>query len=425
MRIWFTILALVCLFSTSLVHGGVVPDIKDNGPEQEDLSGVLDEGLQDQKQEPEPDRIAEKADTSERVSVDEPVSQTEPSQVHSIVPAVHHEDFVSSVRSKSLVQPQVSSSAASSSSSQGVLECLLGPKLRCKGYGLITTCDKVFSPNSPLYSNQCYYGGTDVSDYMTCCTPCCERSWSNDVHKWCTDISEEDFTCPPHDCSQLQLQGISHSGTYYIQPGPTPELEKVWCDMDTEGGGWTVIQSRVDGSVDFDRSWEEYEGSFGTAGVNYWLGLRNMHLLTRQPMELYISMEKFECEYPYANCERAFARYETFLVGNAETNYILQVSDYSGNAGDSMTPNPVAHDLNGMMFSTSDRSNHNWNTGNCADIWGGPWWHNSCGGSALNGKYFSRENHTEAGGHGIRWNTFLFSGLLSLKQAKMMIRPVR
>ena len=196
--------------------------------------------------------------------------------------------------------------------------------------------------------------------------------------------------------------------------------------MDTEGGGWTVIQSRVDGSVDFDRSWEEYEGSFGTPGGNYWLGLRNIHLITRQPMELYISIEKFECEIPqdYDTCERAYARYKRFSIGNSESNYILQVSDYSGNAGDSMTPSRENHDLNGMMFTTSDRSNDNWNTGNCADRWGGPWCHNACTYSALNGKYFTNETHTEADGHGLKWDTFI-DNRHSLKQAKMMIRPVK
>ncbi|XP_078701063.1 fibrinogen-like protein 1 [Branchiostoma floridae x Branchiostoma belcheri] len=63
------------------------------------------------------------------------------------------------------------------------------------------------------------------------------------------------------------------SGVYTL--GSTPALAgvEVYCDM-KPGGGWTVIQRRLDGSVFFNRTWEEYKHGFGTRTGNTGLGTR-------------------------------------------------------------------------------------------------------------------------------------------------------
>lgn len=33
----------------------------------------------------------------------------------------------------------------------------------------------------------------------------------------------------------------------------------MWCEQGIDGGGWTVIQTRRDGSVNFFRNWENYK----------------------------------------------------------------------------------------------------------------------------------------------------------------------
>ncbi len=54
------------------------------------------------------------------------------------------------------------------------------------------------------------------------------------------------------DCSELYDRLNPGSGFYRIKPKPSVEPFLVYCDME-DGGGWTVIQKRINGKLDFDR----------------------------------------------------------------------------------------------------------------------------------------------------------------------------
>ena len=65
------------------------------------------------------------------------------------------------------------------------------------------------------------------------------------------------------DCRELLLTGNRASGVYTINPLNEVEFQ-VFCDHDTHGGGWTVIQRRGGNDVtNFKKSWSEYKaGTF-------------------------------------------------------------------------------------------------------------------------------------------------------------------
>ena len=44
-----------------------------------------------------------------------------------------------------------------------------------------------------------------------------------------------------------------------------------WCEFDNSNG-WTVIQRRQDGTVDFYLYWADYKVGFGHLDGEYWLG---------------------------------------------------------------------------------------------------------------------------------------------------------
>lgn len=68
--------------------------------------------------------------------------------------------------------------------------------------------------------------------------------------------------CPSgsfRDCLAAQEVGHSTSGMYLIRPDEAERPVQAWCEQDIDNGGWTVIQSRRDGSVNFFRNWDNYK----------------------------------------------------------------------------------------------------------------------------------------------------------------------
>ena len=162
--------------------------------------------------------------------------------------------------------------------------------------------------------------------------------------------------------------------------------------MDTDGGGWTVFQRRMDGSVDFYRTWSDYQLGFGDLSGEFWLGLDKIHRLTttntRESHELRIELSDF------ANTKR-YAKYSSFSIGDSISKYTLAVGGYTGNAGDSFA---ASH--NGMKFSTKDQDNDSHSSANCAVAFTGGWWYNACHVSNLNGQYLVNSTDHK----GIQWH---------------------
>ena len=191
---------------------------------------------------------------------------------------------------------------------------------------------------------------------------------------------------------------------YTIDPGCGKAFD-VWCDL--QGGGWTVFQRRMDGSVSFNRSWNSYIDGFGGLKREHWLGLEKIHCLTASKgrAELYVDM--YDCDGV-----NKYARYSYFHVEGSSVNYKLHVSGYSGTAGESL----IYH--NEMQFSTWDHDNDERSTSNCATLFGG-WWFKSCYGCILNGPYIC--GAVESKYIGVIWLSFT-SFTHSLKYTEMKIR---
>ena len=97
----------------------------------------------------------------------------------------------------------------------------------------------------------------------------------------------------------------------------------MFCDQKNVGGGWTVVQKRLNGSVDFHRNWSDYKNGFGELDGESWLGLEKMHRLTKSPSKLRVDLEDFDGK-------TAYAEYYMFVVATESKKYQLSVRNYSG-----------------------------------------------------------------------------------------------
>nr|XP_034320663.1 ryncolin-4-like [Crassostrea gigas] len=216
---------------------------------------------------------------------------------------------------------------------------------------------------------------------------------------------------PPPDCQGVMESGESTSGLYVIDPfGGRQRLVTVYCDMDTDNGGWTAIQRRLSGTMNFNNTWTEYKNGFGDPPNAYWIGNDVIHHLTnRQQHFLYVF-------FKFNNGSIFHQKYENFSIGNESTNYQLHLGGpTTGNLGDSMTTIGYSYyNLNGMSFSTMDRDNDQC-FDSCAVSFNGGWWFNCCHHAFLNGPWPSES-----------WHNYWYPTIISfsnIAEVRLMIKP--
>jgi len=236
----------------------------------------------------------------------------------------------------------------------------------------------------------------------------------------------------PKDCSEVKPKNIkdakisrpgigpnipAKSGLYKIQPDPLQPPFLALCDMDTDGGGWTVIQNRYEGQIEFHKkNMRQYSQGFGNMAREFWLGLDKLSSLTTksdQVQQLWIEITDF-------NDKTAFAKYDNFAIGDKFEQYRISLLDgFDGSAGDSLILSQ------GQPFSTEFPRAAKRQGCNVNDEVGG-WWFPSmiCPSQStnLNGRYMTAHLSQDLEGLATFWNSF-HGPKYSLAKTKMMVRP--
>ncbi|XP_076866072.1 angiopoietin-related protein 6 isoform X2 [Brachyhypopomus gauderio] len=150
---------------------------------------------------------------------------------------------------------------------------------------------------------------------------------------------------PWRDCQHVLDSGESTSGIYLLRPRNSNRLLQAWCEHGRAEGGWTVIQRRQDGSVNFFRTWDQYKQGFGNLDGEYWL-------TSQATYKLQVVLEDWQGR-------QVFAEYDSFRLEPESDWYRLRLGGYHGNAGDSLSWH------SDKAFTTLDRDKDAY-SGNCA-----------------------------------------------------------
>ncbi|XFF86632.1 PREDICTED: fibrinogen alpha chain [Capra hircus] len=236
---------------------------------------------------------------------------------------------------------------------------------------------------------------------------------------------------PARDCYDVLQTHPSgaQSGIFSIKLPGSSKIFSVYCDQETGLGGWLLIQQRMDGSLNFNRTWQDYKRGFGSLNDKgegeFWLGNEYLHLLTLRGSVLRVELEDWAGKGAYAEYH--------LRVGSEAEDYALEVSAYKGTAGDALIEGSVEEGTEytshtGMRFSTFDRDADKWED-NCAEVYGGGWWYNNCQAANLNGIYYPggsydpRDNSPYEIENGVVWVPFRGADY-SLRAVRMKIRPL-
>ncbi|XP_071835971.1 uncharacterized protein [Apostichopus japonicus] len=136
----------------------------------------------------------------------------------------------------------------------------------------------------------------------------------------------------PTDCMEIfEHDDMAESRVYTIQPNKNRETTlEVFCNM-SDGGGWTVFQRRFNGSQNFALPEQNYSEGFGSLLGEFWLGNENLYTLTNQ------MQYELKIDFMDINNNSYKAQYSLFQISNKPEKYALQLGDFKGNAGDSLT----------------------------------------------------------------------------------------
>uniref|UniRef100_A0A914XX63 Uncharacterized protein n=1 Tax=Panagrolaimus superbus TaxID=310955 RepID=A0A914XX63_9BILA len=231
---------------------------------------------------------------------------------------------------------------------------------------------------------------------------------------------------PSRHCADLQLfHGITENGVYSVSIGADYTLEltndqlnwtQVYCDMENADGGWTLM---AHGNNTVGKTYAEYVEGFGdVSNADIWLGLENIHIMSKLTASLRVVIES--C--PQDNAPIVDCTYESFGITDSSNQYAIFINSTCQSNTNDTTNIPEGWITWTSPLGPSFTAFDTYDPNNCSEqFYKTGWWFNgrSCGHANLNGLHFFCDFVDNDGSkdYGLIWNRN------SVKDAHMFLRP--
>ena len=196
----------------------------------------------------------------------------------------------------------------------------------------------------------------------------------------CKDILEKSF-----EFSKFKL----NSGIYKINPDGTNEFE-VYCDMITDGGGWTLVWSNLRGGSNKPTTSLNWNNAINTIPIyqnDKQLNTNLEEVVVYTGLKYWKLIGENEIRYDWANDYNSNIDQSFIADYSLDENdfYRINMTNYNQRVGETEAGFYLTH--NGMKFTTHDSDNDiHLGNGNCGTFYSlTPFWYNSCWSGSING----------------------------------------